>query len=1176
MRRIQILGLIALLAIPLGEARALGLGNVETRSVLNQPFEARIPLVQATAEEIDSLSVRLAGNDQFIRAGIERAPVLSQLRFELKQAGKGADYIRISTHDPIAEPFLNFLVEVNWARGRLIREYTVLLDPPLYVPTQRLSTTQPTTGAAAAAAATAGSASGAAERWRSTEQPVYYAHGQVGGVTAAAGGVPAAGAETLWSAATALRPDASVSMAQMMLALLKANPDAFINGNINLVKRGYISKFTPPDHQALTAVSREDALAEVKRQHALWQEYRLGGAKAIPPQTAAEAAAPAAESEGTAGKAAVAPEKAPEKAAPAGGETDQARLKLLGAKEGGGEVRGNEALVLTKEQLASKDRENKELRSQLVESQQLVDTLKSRIALQDNQLAELQAKLSQPQAAAAPPAASPVPPPAPAAEVTLPPPSPLAPPAPAPEQKPAPPAPAAEKPAPQPTAATERKPEQKPAKAAPAAPAETKEAAAEPAPKKKKRPPPLAEEKKTSAGPSWMDEALITLIGIWGSIRDALSGLAGSLQGVTSGLSNLVPKTIVDQVPGSLPALLGGVVVLVVAVIALIRVGTQRARSAGAAPAMRAVDRAVAEADETVRAADTTDFGEAVTGRRADQTEVPAGEAAEKTQLAAPEPAAAAAPVAGEEDPLSEVNVYLAYERFDEAEKVVKGAIAKYPNEHKFKLRLLEVYYAATNAAAYEAAARVLKNAVGESSPLWESALAMWREMSPGRELFAAGAVEATVSTATARQFVDITGDSAAGTSALSDTIMLAPGAAPAVASSPAGGAGLDIDLGGVEGGTGTATGDTAVLDLTAAQPATEDVLSLTAADSTQVLDLSGGGSDSLSPDLSSTVDKTLGAATMGSSLLDETKSGMGQSLGGAPAGMDDLLDVTKTGNVAGDISGIEGDELLSISTSKGTPKADDHSLEFDIGGGTPAPSAEPDEIEVKAPVTDDSGLEFDLGASELSLEAMSDISLEGGAKEEAALSLEDLAESTGDLTLDVSGAGLTPAPAAASAEQGPSLDLTGEDSLDLDLSASETSLEGEGLSLDDLTKSMEETVAGLKQEAATPSSLPDLDLSLDVSPAGVDFDSTQEIEQDALAKARTQADMGNEQTVVMPRSAPVDAQTAAAEIDTKLSLAKAYIELGDSAGARTILNEVVAEGNATQKAEAQRLLQTI
>ncbi len=800
MRRIKILGLIVLLAVPLGRVQALGLGNVETHSVLNQPFEARIPIVQATAEEMDSLTVRLAGNDQFARAGIERAPVLSQLRFEIKQSGKGADYIRISTHDPVAEPFLNFLVEVNWAKGRFIREYTVLLDPPLYVPTQRLGAVKPATSAAAATSATA--AAGTGEPWRSLEQPVYSAPGRPLGVTAPAGGVPAAGAETLWSAAAALRPDESISMAQMMLALLKANPDAFINGNVNLLKRGYINRLTVPDRQALTAVSREEALAEIKRQHELWQEYRQGGARTLPPQTAAETAAAPAPGGGEGGAA------APEKAAAAGGETDQTKLKLLAAKEGGGEAKAGETLALTREQLASKERENEELRSQLAESQQLVDTLKSRIALQDNQLAELQARLSQAPAAPPAPAA-----PAPTAEVKLPPPAEQKPAA-AAEQRPAEQAaPAAEKPAPPPAAAAAKKPEGKPTEAVPA---ETKEAAAEPAQKKKKSP--LEKKARVPTGPSWVDEVWTTLSGIWDNARGLVSGLAGGVQGLTSSISNVIPKTLADRVPGGLPGLFGGVVVVVAVVIALVRGIARRARGAGARPAARVMERAVSEAEEeTVRAGETTDYGEEITRQRADQTEVPATEAGEKTQIAMPSgTAAAAAPV--EEDPLSEVNVYLAYERFDEAEKVVKDAIAKHPNEHKFKLRLLEVYYAASNKAAYENAARALKNAVGEGSPLWDSALAMWREMSPDRELFAAGgAEELTTATAAARQFVDITGASAGGTGALGDTIMMAPGSAPVPEA--AGGAGLDIDLG-VGGETGaTTTADTAVLDLTAAQP---------------------------------------------------------------------------------------------------------------------------------------------------------------------------------------------------------------------------------------------------------------------------------------------------------------------------------------------------------------------
>ena len=115
-----------------------------------------------------------------------------------------------------------------------------------------------------------------------------------------------------------------------------------------------------------------------------------------------------------------------------------------------------------------------------------------------------------------------------------------------------------------------------------------------------------------------------------------------------------------------------------------------------------------------------------------------------------------------EEDPLSDINVYLAYERFDEAEETVKQAIAGNPDEHKLKLKLLEVYYAAGNNAAFEQYARVLQSAVHGTGPLWHSALAMWQAMSPERALFApATGGEPIVATAPPREFIDISSTTA-------------------------------------------------------------------------------------------------------------------------------------------------------------------------------------------------------------------------------------------------------------------------------------------------------------------------------------------------------------------------------------------------------------------------------
>ncbi|MEQ8939132.1 MAG: hypothetical protein RLT30_10595, partial [Gammaproteobacteria bacterium] len=123
---------ILLLSLFPGVAAALGLGNLDLESALNEPFSGKIQLLSASVDELDSLNVALADAEAFDRANIDRPFILSELRFKLIRSETGADYIKVSSEQPIREPFLNFLVEVSWANGRLYREYTVLLDPPMY------------------------------------------------------------------------------------------------------------------------------------------------------------------------------------------------------------------------------------------------------------------------------------------------------------------------------------------------------------------------------------------------------------------------------------------------------------------------------------------------------------------------------------------------------------------------------------------------------------------------------------------------------------------------------------------------------------------------------------------------------------------------------------------------------------------------------------------------------------------------------------------------------------------------------------------------------------------------------------------------------------------------------------------------------------------------------------
>ncbi|MGH2577464.1 MAG: type IV pilus assembly protein FimV, partial [Actinomycetota bacterium] len=161
-------------------------------------------------------------------------------------------------------------------------------------------------------------------------------------------------------------------------------------------------------------------------------------------------------------------------------------------------------------------------------------------------------------------------------------------------------------------------------------------------------------------------------------------------------------------------------------------------------------------AREGVRQDETMAKGRAAVGETTGP--VTAFEIADTVPPVAPE----AAIELDEEDPLSDINVYLAYERFDEAEETVKQAIAGKPDDHKLKLKLLEVYYAAGNNAAFEQYARVLQSAVDGTGPLWHSALAMWQAMSPERALFApATGGEPIFATTAPREFIDISSKSA-------------------------------------------------------------------------------------------------------------------------------------------------------------------------------------------------------------------------------------------------------------------------------------------------------------------------------------------------------------------------------------------------------------------------------
>ena len=140
-----------LIAVPL-MANAAGLGKLSVTSALGQPLAAEIELFAADKAELDSLSATLASDQAFRDARVEFAPVLSSLRFSVEKKPDGKAVLKVTSSRPVNDPFIDMLVELNWASGRLVREYTMLLDPPGMAVQQTVAPVAAVTPAAAPAA----------------------------------------------------------------------------------------------------------------------------------------------------------------------------------------------------------------------------------------------------------------------------------------------------------------------------------------------------------------------------------------------------------------------------------------------------------------------------------------------------------------------------------------------------------------------------------------------------------------------------------------------------------------------------------------------------------------------------------------------------------------------------------------------------------------------------------------------------------------------------------------------------------------------------------------------------------------------------------------------------------------------------------------------------------------
>ncbi len=1155
--------------------QALGLGTLTTNSALNEPFDARIQLLNTTSEELQTITVELGGVEQFKNAGIERPFLLSSLEFVIVEDSVG-NYLHITSQESIKEPFLNFLLEVNWAKGRLVREYTALLDPPVFDTSSRIVDTAevPVSEPIAVSEhvyeepvqmqeqvmnikieqlpdATLVSdeevRAGAVEEYSSTisnaeavsvteqvpheeapvtseerfqQQPQSFAPSGVS-LTTSRG-------DTLWSIAKKNRPDRSVSIQQMMLSLLNTNPNAFVNNNINVLKTGQVLRI--PDKSEITQLSKREAISLVKEHNALWDDYRQGLAASVALRPTG-----AVSSAGTVVNEVVYEEVYEEPEVRLLTATDESTVaEEVGVgtnddSESNGTSLENE-LALVTEQLVSGNSENVELKDRLKESEEIVGLLKQQVALQNQELAALQLQLRKADLVEAesknisPETQDPISKEAEAEEAVT-------------EVEKDTEIKVVEEKIPEENIEdilTELEEEEVSESEtvylehgetsgsedpslnyeeydAPAENLSGKEVDTqyltqdEPGSTVSENQPQNASHELSKEEPV---AAVIDAVEVDESQKE--TGLLDRVKG-------MLPAGLTDSIPGGINT----VIAVVLGLLGLFLLGFFKIIGRGNKGDAEVLDLLdPEELDDTEAVFDTVledasedivpddildqetvevasdsfeekvaeefdlDFNEEVPDLMDEDIGFEEHETTEglvnlEDTLDQIKPLLEQTEEDLDDDPLEEVNLSLAYEQFDKAEMLVNKAIEDHPEEDGYKLRLLEVYYAANNKDSYEVAAKSLFEVTDGEGHLWESAVAMWTEMSPERELFedaSSDEFETTIDSLDSEEdgVFDISSDAKGVIAGMS-----AAGAVAAV---------MDAES------------DDELINIADEAMPLED---------TDMIDISG----------------------------DVETSG------------DDFLNIAETGESEQDFLNITeevADSSLSLEETQ-TEAENDFSIAVD---SDTTMNLEGDDLDIEIDDAEDDTLTID----------MLDITAAGSVEDTADIVENADAEELFELTNEFKSVdkNVLSATSVESEESAEILEFSSDETLDKgqDIDSivnsgisdtEDTLLDGDD-DLESLAKSLEDTISGLDA-------------------GGLD-DLTFEFDPDGTLESTLTSTLG--------ASTDLDLENEGDEIDTKLNLAKAYIELGDSDGAKDILSEVSSEGSEDQKKDAQDLLQQI
>jgi pilus assembly protein FimV len=677
--------LALLLALP-SAAFALGLGDIRLLSPLNAPLDAEVELVDVAPDEMNTLQAQLASRETFARYGLEWPAYLAGVQVRPVRTPDGREILKLKSTEAISEPFMTLLVEVSWAKGHLVREYTMLLDPPVYTPGQSAVASAPVIAPTTGGGTREGAIARSAEAPAAATVPAPESEADSPPTIAAAAPAAAAPAapsparsapeatssdsaigpahvvqrgETLSgiaSAAAAARPN-SARTDSYMVAIYQANPRAF-EQNMNILRSGALLRI--PNTAQAAEVSPVEAAAEIRRQYAAWRS-------ATGTSTASSSEQPG-------------------------------RLKLVAPSESASV--GTSPGASSAAEVSRLEGQVKDLEGQLAESKRLLE-------LKNAELARMQAELAAKQAKAVPPP-QPAPPPAP--PVAAPPPVAKAPPpvekAPEAQPAPPPPAPIEEKPAPPPVAQ---------------APAPTPE-------KVKPAPVPLAPE----AGGSILD----TLMDYWWAIALVLGAVVAAI----------AVRIVRAQRAAQFDDSLGRLAVAGAEAVDAPQPSRGFASGGFASADTQMRDAPVREAPrrgaEPVELEPNFVVEESGTHERARLSPVTA--AAPARHVTADETISSETAINLDQgDPLAEADFHMAYGLYDQAADLIRIAISREPARRDLKLKLLEVFFVWGNKEQFLQTARDLADSRDEAAPgEWEKILIMGKQLAPEDPLFSgAGAV---------------------------------------------------------------------------------------------------------------------------------------------------------------------------------------------------------------------------------------------------------------------------------------------------------------------------------------------------------------------------------------------------------------------------------------------------